>query len=180
MAGLRATKATVAPETGPVAAIPSPPTFISTRPLYMEARREQLARSIHRPLYSINSSARSSRACGTVNPRAFAVRMLIESSKRVGRCTGNSLGRDSLQDAPGILPENLGVLSQAWPVCHQPASMNERGCLVYCRKRISRSQRDDLVSLRGEERIGGDQQCLRLSRGDLGESLLDRGRGAGL
>src|SRR6266704_3364238 len=50
--------------------------------------------------YSITSSARASRAGGTMRPSALAVLRLIASSYLVGTCTGRSAGFSPLRMRP--------------------------------------------------------------------------------
>src|SRR5262249_26009613 len=51
-------------------------------------------------LYSITSSAATRRACGIVNPSAFAVLRLSTNSNLVGRMTGRSAGLSPLRMRP--------------------------------------------------------------------------------
>src|SRR5438034_10136080 len=54
--------------------------------------------------YSITSSARARRACGTVRPSAWAVLRLITSSNLVGCSTGRSAGLAPSRVCPAQVP----------------------------------------------------------------------------
>src|SRR6516164_3171492 len=122
--------------------------------------------------YSMTSSAVASSNGGTVNPSAWAVFMLITSSKRVGWATGRSAGIHAAKDLSGINPELAKRSRNFQPAAHQTTDGYEFAHPIAPRNCVARRQRHDLIAPACKKRVGAYEQRAGLPFGEGGEGAI--------